>query len=380
MKSYKKIINIFAGIVIFISALSIIRDFNTNEFHSSYITQISIILTAIGLINFSSSAKYKWLRNLHYVIDYKTFVDRQKQIHELLSIVKGEKNIVNIFGINGIGVSETLRFTADLINKQLPLNTRIRYYKSLRAILPSNNIAFYFKITNINNQEHLVCELFQSMFVSNNQLYDFTFANFISLINQKVKHKHLILMFDEIRNTLQMTMLEEFMVRYLQARPQDTFFIGSHKKNLSYQFTCRFLEILRFNQEELYILTKAYNVHLKEEEQIKLYELSQGIPIYAYLLLRYYYIEKQLCKDNLIDYLHEKVFPSLNKREKDITSKLALISKQISNIEIRVLYKIIENFKSDELDALEYKALIEIDSQKKLFLCYQLLLIKRLSI
>ena len=30
------------------------------------------------------------------------------------------------------------------------------------------------------------------------------------------------------------------------------------------------------------------HVHLKEEESTKLFELSQGIPVYAYLLLRYH--------------------------------------------------------------------------------------------
>lgn len=84
MRLYKRIINYFSFIVIFISVVSIIINFNGGNFFINYYTQISIILAALGIISFQNCKKYKWLGNRHYLLNYKTFVDRQKQIKELL--------------------------------------------------------------------------------------------------------------------------------------------------------------------------------------------------------------------------------------------------------------------------------------------------------
>jgi len=364
MKFYKRIVNFVAITAIAVSFISIVFSFKTSNFAENYTAQIVIILTALGIISFEHYTKYNWLRNQHYILNYKTFVDRKKQIKELLDILKKGNNIVNIFGIDGIGVSETLRFSADLINKQIPIGRRLKYYKSLNALLPSKNLAFYLKITNINSKEQLIKELQENMFVSESK-ETLSLAELVSFINKKSGRKRIVLMFDEIQNNLQTSLVEEFILSYLRFRPQDTFFVGSHQKNLSYQLTYQFIEILKFDKEELFILAKAYNVDLKEEDSTNLFELSQGIPVYAYLLLRYYNIEKQLCKDNLIDYLNNKILSSLNAREKEIISKIALISKRFDEIDYDYLLRSIPNFNFLELKSLENKAVIQVNPQYK---------------
>lgn len=364
MKLYKQIVNLVAIIAIAVSVMSIVFSFKTGNVVANYTTQVVIILTALGIVSFEHYTKYKWLSNQHYILNYKTFVDRKKQIKELLDILKKGNNIINIFGIDGIGVSETLRFSADLINKQIPINKRLKYYKSLITLLPSKNIAFYFKITNINSKEQLIKELYENMFISEKK-ENLTLAELITFINKKSGRKRIVFMFDEIQNNLQTSLVEEFILLYLRFRPQDTFFIGSHQKNLSYQLTYQFIEILKFDKEELFILAQAFNVHLKEEEGTKLFELSQGIPVYAYLLLRYYNIEKQLCKDNLIDYLNNKILNLLSIRQKEIISKIALMSKQSNKINYDSLLRAISDFSVSELQALENKAIIQIDPQSR---------------
>lgn len=364
MRLFKKIINLVAICVITISAISIVLSVKTDNFATNYTTQIVIILGALGIISFEHYTKCKWLRNQHYVLNYKTFVDRKKQIKELLDILKKGNNIINIFGIDGIGVSETLRFSADLINKKIPIGKRLKYYKSPVTLLPSKNIAFYLKVTNINSKEQLIKELYENMFISERK-ENLSLAELISFINKKSGRKRIILMFDEIQNNLQIALVEEFILSYLRFRPQDTFFVGSHQKNLSYQLTYRFIEILKFDKKELFILAKAYNVRLKEDESTKLFELSQGIPIYAYLLLRYYNIEKQLCKDNLIDYLHNEILNLLNLREKEIISKIALMSKQYDEINYDHLSRAISDFSLSELQSLENKAIVQINPKNK---------------
>lgn len=364
MKLYKQIVNIVAIIAIILSTISIIFNFTTDTFVEDYTTQISIILTALGIISFGHYTKFKWLSNQRYTLNYKTFVDREKQIKELLNILKKGNNIINIFGIDGIGVSETLRFSADLINKQIPIGRRLKYYKSPITLFPSSNIAFYFKLTHINSEEELIKELCKNMFISEKK-DNLSLAELVSIINKKSGRKRIVLMFDEIKNNLQISLVEEFILSYLRFRPQDTFFIGSHQKNLSYQLTYQFIEILKFDKEELFILAKAYNVHLREEESTKLFELSQGIPVYAYLLLRYYNIEKQLCKDNLIDYLNNKILNLLTIREKEIISKIALMSKQFDEINYDYLARAISNFSFSELQTLENRAIIQINPGNK---------------
>lgn len=364
MRIYKQIVNLVAIVVIAISVISIISSFKTDSFIANYTAQIAVILTALGIISFEHYTRYKWLSNQHYILNYKTFVDREKQIKELLDILKEGNNIINIFGVDGIGVSETLRFSADLINKQIPVRRRLKYYKSPITLFPSKNIAFYLKITNINSKEQLIKELYENMFISERK-ENLSLAELISFINKKSGRKRIVLMFDEIQNNLQISLIEEFILSYLRFRPQDTFFVGSHQKNLSYQLTYRFVEILKFDKEELFILAKAYNVHLKEDENTKLFELSQGIPVYAYLLLRYYNIEKQLCRDNLIDYLHNNILNLLSLREKEIISKIALLSKQSDEMNYDCLSRAISDFSFSELQSLENKAIIQVDSQSK---------------
>lgn len=362
MRLYKKIVNLVAIAAIVLSIISIVFSFKTDNFVKNYTTQIVIILTAFGIISFESYTKYKWLSNQHYTLNYKTFVDREKQIKELLNILKKGNNIVNIFGIDGIGVSETLRFSADLINKQIPFSRRLKYYKSPITLFPSKNVAFYFKIKNINSTEQLIKEIYENIFISERK-ENLSLTELIFFINKKSRRKRIVLMFDEIQNNLQISLLEEFILSYLRFRPQDTFFIGSNQKNVSYQMTYQFIEILKFDKKELFILAKAFNVNLKEEENTKLFELSQGIPVYAYLLLRYYNIEKQLCKDNLIDYLNNKILNSLSMRQKEIVSKIALISKQSDKINYEHLSRAISDFSFSELQTLEGKAIIQIDHQ-----------------
>lgn len=364
MRLFKKIINLVAICAITISVISIVSSIKTSNFVANYTTQIAIILSALGIISFDHYTKCKWLHNQHYTLNYKTFVDRKKQIKELLDIIKKGNNIVNIFGIDGIGVSETLRFSADLINKKIPIAKRLKYYKSPITLLPSKNIAFYLKVTNINSKEQLIKELYENMFIYERK-ENLSLAELISFINEKSGRKRIVLMFDEIQNNLQTSLVEEFILSYLRFRPQDTFFVGSHQKNLSYQLTYQFIEILKFDKDELFILAKAYNVHLKEDESTKLFELSQGIPIYAYLLLRYYNIEKQLCKDNLIDYLNNEILNSLNLREKEIISKIALMSKQHAIIKYEHLSRTISDFSLFELHSLENKAIVQINNENK---------------
>lgn len=365
MRLYKRVVNLVAIIAIVASTISIILSFSTENFVEDYTTHIVIILTALGIISFERYTKCKWLSNQHYTLNYKTFVDRKEQIKELMDILKNGNNIINIFGIDGVGVSETLRFSADLINKQIPAGRRLKYFNSPVTLLPSKNIAFYLKITNINSKEQLIKELYENMFVSSERKEKLSLAELVSLIDKKSGRKRIILMFDEIQNNLQTSLIEEFILSYLRFRPQDTFFVGSHQKNLSYQLTYKFIEILKFDKEELFILAKAYNVDLKEEESTKLFELSQGIPVYAYLLLRYYNIEKQLCKDNLVDYLNNKILNLLNIREKEIISKIALMSKQFDEINYDCLSRVISDFSFSELQPLENKAIIQIDPQNK---------------
>lgn len=200
MKLYKKIVNLVAIVAIVLSTISIVFSFKTDNFAENYTTQIVIILTAFGIISFERYTKFKWLRNQHYTLNYKTFVDREKQIKELLNILKKGNNIVNIFGIDGIGVSETLRFSADLINKQIPFSRRLKYYKSPITLFPSKNVAFYFKITNINCTEQLIKEIYENIFISERK-ENLSLTELISFINKKSRRKRIVLMFMKFKIT-----------------------------------------------------------------------------------------------------------------------------------------------------------------------------------
>ena len=95
-----------------------------------------------------------------------------------------------------------MRFSADLINKKIPIAKRLKYYKSPITLLPSKNIAFYLKVTNINSKEQLIKELYENMFIYERK-ENLSLAELISFINEKSGRKRIVLMFDEIQNNLQ---------------------------------------------------------------------------------------------------------------------------------------------------------------------------------
>lgn len=331
-----------------------------------YYTPISIILAAIAIIVIKELPRYKIINNRQYSYDYRLFVDRKSQIEEILKISRRGKSIINIFGISGIGVSEILKFTADIINKKTPINIRIKYYNHITSAILFRKIAWYFNVSKIVDCESLVQLLCNDTLISSKHNTNvLTFAEMMSLINKKIKKKGVVIILDEIYNDEQMRIVEAFIMRYFQFRPQDTFIIGSHEKTLSYHLTYRHLEILKFTLDDLMVLAKAHSVELKENEGVQLFELSDGIPLFAYLLLRYYDKENGLCEDDLIEYLNRELIPHLSTREKQLLYELSILNLSVDLLTIDFIQKFDSKIKESDMLTLDSKGLLRYQSKSK---------------
>lgn len=315
-------------------------------------------------------------RNLssQYLFDYKLFVDRYSHVSALLDIVTTQKKtVVNVHGISGIGITHLLQFTADIINKKVPILRRLKYWKSIYSIIKHNYVAVYINISKISDIQSLSETLYSCLFVDNpKDIGNINENQLIDLIELKYKKTNLVFFLDEVISKEQMYVVDDFFTQYFSVRAKDTFIIGSHKKNISYQITYKHLEIQKLCEKELMVLAKVYKINLNPSESIELYELSDGIPLYAYLLLRYYESDGGLCKEGLVSYLTDEIFHKLSNDEFTVLSYISLVSISESRISLNQLSDIYTSFSFEQIENLYLKGLIQLDGSKNHFTVYKI--------
>ncbi len=309
-----------------------------------------------------------------YLLNYKLFVDRYSHVKTLLDIITTKKkSVVNVHGISGIGITHLLQFTADIINKEMPVFKRLKYWKSIYSIIKHNYVAVYINVSKISDIQSLSKIIYNCLFVKDlKDIDNINEKQLIDLIESKYKKTNIVFFLDEIISKEQMYVVDDFFMQYFSVRSKDTFIIGSHKKNISYHMTYKHLEIEKLCEKELMVLAKVYKVNLNPNESIELYELSDGIPLYAYLLLRYYESDKGLCKDNLVSYLTDEILPHLSNNEFTALAFISLVSLSENRISHNQLSDIYVDFSTEQLENLYLKGLIQLDGDKNYFTVYKI--------
>lgn len=337
--------------------------------------QWGVILAAFALLAVPNLKAIK-KRNIssQYLFDYKLFVDRYSHVSALLDIITTKnKAVVNVYGISGIGITHLLQFTADIINKEVPIFRRIKYWKSVYSVIKHKYLAVYINISKVSDIQSLSETIYNNLFVKDKKDIDvINEKELIDFIQLKYKKTNLVFFLDEIISKEQLYVVDDFFTQYFSDRPKDTFIIGSHKKNISYQFTYNHLEIEKLCEKELMVLAKVYKVDLNPSESIALYELSDGIPLYAYLLLRYYENDKGLCKDSLVTYLTDEIFPRLTNDEYTTLSFISLLSLSENRISLNQLSDIYNGFSSEQIETLYLKGLVQLDRDENHFTVYKI--------
>lgn len=351
----KKLINIIAILAIVFSILSLLP-LNIDLKFNSLSTPISIILAALAIISFDTVLHFRWLKTPQYFHNYKQFVDRYNLVNETVNLVDKKNIMINVFGENGIGVTNSLQFIADLINKKTNFFIRKKYCGMINGLFKINQKARYFNISRVKSIDDL-CELVFDSITSGNDL-KYNIPNLSVILNRR--KKRYILIFDEVKLKEQMRIIEEFCLQLSRYSPKISYIIGTHSKSLSYQIKYNYLEVLKFNTNELTILAKVHNIKLKENESIELFELSNGVPMFAYLLIRYYDTDKGLQKSDLINYLSEKIIPSLYDDEIDLLQSVCILSITQPRINLRDIDEISNTASKKKILSLEKKGLINI--------------------
>ncbi len=352
--------NIIAILAIAFSIIGI-SPLNTTINFNSYSTPVSIILAALAIISFDTVLHFIWLKTPQYYNNHKHFVDRYKLIKRTISDLNNT-TIINVYGENGIGVTNTLQFLADLINKKASLFRRIKYSGLINAVFRFNRKSRYYNVSRIKSIEDLCKLVSDSIAISSNISYNIPNLSVI-LCRKKARY---ILIFDEIKTRDQMTIIEDFCIQLSQHSPKTSYIIGTHLKNLSYQIKYDYIEILRFGPNELTILAKVHNIKLKEHEKVELLELSNGIPMFAYLLIRYYDSIEGLKKTDLINYLSNIIIPSLSKEEFDILESICILSITNSSIDLKKFSFLLGSSSKITIESLEKKGLVNVYSDNNL--------------
>lgn len=334
-----------------------------------------VVLAALALFSIPNIKAIKKRKiSSQYLLNYKLFVDRYSHVKTLLDIITTQKkSVINVHGISGIGITHLLQFTADIINKKMPVLKRLKYWKSIYSIIKHNYIAVYINASKISDIQSLSKIIYNCLFMKDLKEIDNINENqLIDLIESKYKKSNIVFFLDEIMSKEQMYVVDDFFVRYFSVRSKDTFIIGSHKKNISYHITYKHLEIEKLCEEELMILAKVYKINLNPNESIELYELSDGIPLYAYLLLRYYESDKGLCKENLVSYLTDEILPHLSNNEFTALAYMSLLSLSENRISRNQLASVCVDFSAEQLENLYLKGLVQLDGSKSYFTVYKI--------
>lgn len=255
----------------------------------------------------------------------------------------------------------------------MPVLKRLKYWKSIYSIIKHNYVAVYINVSKISDIQSLSKIIYNCLFVKDlRELDNINEKQLIDLIESKYKKSNIVFFLDEIISKEQMYVVDDFFMQYFSVRSKDTFIIGSHKKNISYHITYKHLEIEKLCEEELMVLAKVYKVNLNQNESIELYELSDGIPLYAYLLLRYYESDKGLRKENLLSYLTEEILPHLPNNELTTLAFISLVSLSENRISRNQLADIYVDFSIEQLENLYLKGLIQLDGNKNYSTVYKI--------
>ena len=355
--SMRKVINIFAVLLIIFIATCVFGFVPIDV--KDYEVPLLAIIGAVALVNVSISVKTYLVKPGRYTPDPDMFVDRKSQINNILNMTRKGRSIVNVFGITGIGVTRLQQFTADLINKKIPFMKRRRYCKNLIVLFNLSYKGYYINVTTVNDLRDVVNMLYTTVLVDEKSTT--TISGMCKAFNRKLKSKKLVIFFDGINNWEQMMLLEELALQYFPLRPKDSFVFGTHQKSLSYQYNYDYIEILKFNKEDMMILIEAHKVKSDEKFNLQLYEITDGIPLFAYLLLKDVKARELVNNNDLKDiyaYLRQFVAPSLLNTERDILEKLSLLSLSVAEIGKNELELIGLPNSYDIIDILNYKGLL----------------------
>lgn len=295
---------------------------------------LTLILSAAALLTCSSTLRSHLVKRKAYTIEPKAFVNRESQIETITHLVCKGKSIINVFGITGIGVTHLLQFLTDLYNKQLPLKIRYHYCKFPKILFGFFCRAYYVHIEKSTSLSEIVSILNSSLFVNAKDIH--TITELCTALSRKLKfNSRLVLLFDGIHIQEQMYLVEEFATQYLSLRTKDTLVIGTHQRFLSYQHNYDHMEILKFEKSHLMILAEVHKADLDERTKIQLYEITDGIPLFAYLLLKEGKAKELEGKQdlrNIYAYLKEYVISSLSRDEQCALEKIALLTLSVSEI------------------------------------------------
>jgi tetratricopeptide (TPR) repeat protein len=314
-----RIINVFALLVIAFVVLCVIGIIPINI--NYYGLALSVIVCATALFKFSS-AKFRIIKPGQYVNNPMLFIDRKNQIKKLLNEMNTNQNVINGFGTTGVGVTHLMQFTADIINHKIPREIHQNYCEFKAT---SKYRGYYVSFSDVAGSDNILSIMKSATGITTIS----TVGELCRTLNKKCKYKQLVFFFDGIKNSEQRFLLEEFIAEYFPLRPNDCFVAGTHQEVLSYKTDYQCIEIPKFDKNDLMILAKAHNVNTSENIGLQLYRITDGMPLFACLLLKNNNALDLVNNheiSNIYNYLKKYVIPSLSHDEQVAMGKIALIS------------------------------------------------------
>lgn len=337
--------------------------FNLNVWDS----QIQIFLASAGILYFNEQVSKSLINKKKYLNEPEKFIDRTSHIKEIVHLIKTNKNLViNVYGVSGIGVTRLFHFIADLVNKRLSIFKRLNYISIKDDISLNKFICIYVDVSKVVNYSSLLQIIYDENFIDkNSQSENISSAFLIDLLNKKTRLKKMIFLFDGVSHDQQLTLVEDFIRDFYRIKSKAHFLIGSKNKKTTFEVPCENVEIMKFNKEELMVLAKVHKTKLKFNDGVKIYEMTDGIPLYAYLVIKNYKVNQEIIDSELVTYLENKIIAKINDIEFELLGKISLLSLAQNPIEIRLLEKLYGKVDLKILDSLSLKALIRYDKNSK---------------
>lgn len=321
---------------------------------------LAIIATTVGAIfGVINAIKRRKFKAVSYYVSKGVFADRTGSLHTLISTLKSNTRVVNVYGKRGIGKSAFLCFFCDYANHKLNRENSKR--RKIAKELPKiRGRAVYVHVSGDGGQP------LDKQILLQVARHCITLSDAAEWIAQVVKHKKIFLVIDNINNAGLSKEVEAVIDIFLSHSDRYRIIVGSIEKqpflNIFNEKHIQYIELSAFDEKDVFDFADKNSKSLSPEDLSKIIDFTEGLPVFVSLLLSNDFPVISYNKDRMNNYL-SRIIEDLEPQVKTIAQYIGFLSITKPIFPVRILKDLGIPPSSACLEKLENCSLIEFDEE-----------------
>lgn len=330
-------------------------------------TSILGILLASVPVAVSIAQLYYYLRDrtgktLHRKVSLNSdlFVNRDTEIQAILQwCLSGQSETAIVTGPKGIGKSQLLRVTTDLINSNAEDVLMEKVEKCLLREVTRKNSALYFDLTDLTGIDDIKNVITSKSLAG----FEGSYELFLQRISSTTE-KRLVIVLDNLNSIGILKRIESLFYTHWELRPQDRFIVGSIHESHMYSMQACTIRVSPFRQKEILEYMKARRHTVTTEDLRTLLEQSQGLPVFLDLLSQQIGtpLEESTWEQGLRRLLEDRVIPLIPTDLKSVLVLICELSVTSSHVDCQLLRDFGVKNPEEKIANLERFSLVRFDS------------------